>query len=96
LGCQRGGLRAGMTGRARIDVGGATFLSRWVRGPYGLSDWPLALNRDSCQCLVAQGWGFPNRFRARGEGSNRLRTPATGVAADPRRRLSISGLKRTT
>jgi len=29
-----GGLRAGMTGRARVDVGGATLLSRWVRGPY--------------------------------------------------------------
>jgi RND family efflux transporter MFP subunit len=28
------GLRAGMTGRARVDVGGATLLSRWVRGPY--------------------------------------------------------------
>jgi len=28
------GLRAGMTGRARIDVGGATMLSRWLRGPY--------------------------------------------------------------
>ena len=28
------GLRAGMTGRARVDVGGATMLSRWLRGPY--------------------------------------------------------------
>jgi len=28
------GLRAGMTGRARVDVGGATLLSRWLRGPY--------------------------------------------------------------
>jgi RND family efflux transporter MFP subunit len=28
------GLRAGMTGRARVDVGGATLLSRWIRGPY--------------------------------------------------------------
>ena len=28
------GLKAGMTGRGRIDVGGATFLSRWLRGPY--------------------------------------------------------------